>query len=402
MGRFGLVMALLSLFIRSAIANNSSAELATGGLVFTKNPSIEMRHEDLFISMAEIRVRYVFFNNSNKDISSTVAFPMPDITISDPADNIAIPTDDPQNIVGFNTVVAGRPVSTQVEQRAFARGVDQSAVLKRLGIPLAPHIEETHAALRRLPSVELKQLINLGMVDNFNTDEPRWTLRTTYSWQQTFRAREELVIEHNYKPSVGGAVSLPSMNLIDVLNSKYYSRYCIDKQFLTAVAKPANTTWGQHYLEYILVTGANWSGPIRNFRLVVDKGSADNLVSFCGQGVRKISPTQFEMRVAQFVPTANLSVLILTPSRAEAADDGQTGIDRQAHDPYTLNCDQLWHQRNSIFKAAGYCFQTPRGIRVFGNAGCRYDNEYEVPLSDRDRQVIKLTQQAGRMKRCPQ
>lgn len=274
-----------------------------------------------------------------------------------PADNIAIPTNDPQNIVGFNTVVAGRPVSTQVEQRAFARGVDQSALLRRLGIPLAPHIEETHAALRRLPGVELKQLINLGMVDNLNTDQPRWTLRTTYSWQQTFPAREELVIEQNYKPSVGGTVPLPSINLIDVLNSPYYSRYCVDKQFLTAVAKRANTMWEQHYLEYILVTEANWSGPIRNFRLMVDKGSTDNLVSFCGQGVRKISPIQFEVRAAQFVPTANLSVLILTPSRYEATRDQQTGIDGQAHGLYTLNCDQLWYQRNSTFKAASRLIQ---------------------------------------------
>ena len=29
----------------------------------------------------------------------------------------------------------------------------------------------------------------------------------------------------------------------------------------------------------------------------------------------------------------------------------------------------------------GYCFQTPRAIRYFGNAGCRYDNENSVPLS---------------------
>ena len=84
---------------------------------------------------------------------------------------------------------------------------------------------------------------------------------------------------------------------------------------------------------------------------MVDKGSADNLVSFCGRGVHKIGPTQFEVRAAQFVPTANLSVLILIPSRSETAGERQTGIDRHAQDDlYTLNCDQLWYQRNSIFK----------------------------------------------------
>ena len=37
--------------------------------------------------------------------------------------------------------------------------------------------------------------------------------------------------------------------------------------------------------------------PIGRFRLVVDKGAPGNLVSFCGEGVRKISPTRFEMSV---------------------------------------------------------------------------------------------------------
>jgi hypothetical protein len=39
-----------------ALANDSSAELATGGLVLKKSADIEMRSEDLFISTNEIRV----------------------------------------------------------------------------------------------------------------------------------------------------------------------------------------------------------------------------------------------------------------------------------------------------------------------------------------------------------
>ena len=43
----------------------------------------------------------------------------------------------------------------------------------------------------------------------------------------------------------------------------------------------------------------------------VDKGEAGNLVSFCADGVRKIGPTQFEVRHTNFTPTRDLSVLIL-------------------------------------------------------------------------------------------
>jgi len=45
------------------------------------------------------------------------------------------------------------------------------------------------------------------------------------------------------------------------------------------------------------------------------------------------------------------------------------------------SCDQLWYERNAIYKDAGYCFKTTRGIRAFGNAGCQFDNERDVPLS---------------------
>ena len=64
-------------------------------------------------------------------------------------------------------------------------------------------------------------------------------------------------------------------------------------------------------IAYVLTTGANWAGPIGDFHLVVDKGAPDSLVSFCGDGVKKISPTQFELRHANFTPSRDLNILIL-------------------------------------------------------------------------------------------
>lgn len=36
----------------------------------------------------------------------------------------------------------------------------------------------------------------------------------------------------------------------------------------------------------------------------------------------------------------------------------------------TLNCGQLWRERNAIFARQGYCFKDPRAVAVFGK-GCR-------------------------------
>jgi hypothetical protein len=43
-------------------------------------------------------------------------------------------------------------------------------------------------------------------------------------------------------------------------------------------------------------------------------------------------------------------------------------------------CEQLWVERNSYYKDAGYCFKTPRAISYFGNDGCVYQYEGDVPL----------------------
>jgi len=77
-----------------ALANDTTAELATGGLIFVTNDAVEMRSEKLFISTGQVRVAYEFFNTSDKDVTVLVAFPLPEIRISGPDDNIALPTED--------------------------------------------------------------------------------------------------------------------------------------------------------------------------------------------------------------------------------------------------------------------------------------------------------------------
>lgn len=188
----------------------------------------------------------------------------------------------------------------------------------------------------------------------------------------------------------------PSTLQID--RSKGLNRFCIDQDLLNAMVRSPGAMWEQRSIEYILTTGANWPGPIKSFRLVIDKGAPENLVSFCGQGVRKISPTQFELHASNFVPSSNLSLLILKPSQPDLGSTRDADLHR---DVTNLDCAQLWHQRNSIFKAGGYCFRTPRGVASFANAGCKYDNIVDVPLAEQDRQLVSKIQTTERAKRCP-
>ena len=78
-----------------------------------------------------------------------------------------------------------------------------------------------------------------------------------------------------------------------------------------AMPKETRLRLRERRISYILKTGANWSGPIKDFRLVIDKGKPDRLVSFCLDNVKKISPTAFEVRLKDYTPDRDLKILLI-------------------------------------------------------------------------------------------
>lgn len=326
-----LALALTATLALPALANDSTAELAAGGLVLTKTEAIEMRSEDLFISAEAVQVRYVFVNTSGAPVTTRVAFPMPDIggEYFFESDTAIPDREDPANILDFRTTVDGRPVAMTVEQRAIANGVDQTAWLKAHGIPLALHLDGVGARLDALPRAAQEEAMRLGLVTPEEFDQgkgwekhltPAWILKTTFHWEQTFPAGTEVVVEHRYRPAVGGSVDT-MVGSADWSTDDYAremrQRYCIDDSFVAGVRAGARGAAPMGYTErriaYVLKTGANWAKPIGDFRLVIDKGDARNLVSFCASGVKKISPTRFEVRKTNWRPEQDLYILLLRP-----------------------------------------------------------------------------------------
>ncbi len=115
--RCAALAALTALALVSAAeANDSTAEKAAGGLVLRQARDVDMVSEDLFVSAAQVRVRYVFRNRAARPVSTIVAFPMPDRDLLyERESDTAYPAD-------FRTLVEGRPVTMQVERKAIAHG----------------------------------------------------------------------------------------------------------------------------------------------------------------------------------------------------------------------------------------------------------------------------------------
>lgn len=317
LGRLMFAPALLLAALPIAQANDSAAALAIGGITLTKSESIRMETEDLFLSQGAVRVKYRFTNTAAQDIDTLVAFPLPDHTAS-PLTSIPDYSE-----LKFTTRIDGQPAKLEFMQRAIFKGRDVTERITRLGFPVMPLVEPFEAAVKKLPKAELEALVKDGLLENIGDPktpdwENRWVTRTIVTRRQVFPAGRTVSVEHSYVPmpggSVGGGLNREYRNTPEFAEKR--KTYCIDNDFIRAFdARQAKLKephmYGEHWLAYVLKTGANWAGPIGDFRLVIDKGDAKNLVSFCGTGVKKISPTQFEVRYQNFTPREDLNVLIV-------------------------------------------------------------------------------------------
>ena len=263
--RFFNLFLSFNLLATPALANDSTAELATGGLVILKSKQIEMRSEDLFISAKEVRIKYEFINNSPLDISTTIAFPMPVIS-DDPGETTEIPNSNSDNFLDFSTSVNGRTIPARAELRAYKGDREITSILRVAGVPLAPYQQKTEDALERLPEPKQRVFIKnkLVEVENYDRDNrkarrllPRWSLATTYYFNQLFPAGKETIIEHHYRPSVGFS-NVTSLGDTKEMSKSWVKeeqeKYCINSSLLNAVSearKPSYMSFLQNTLSEV-------------------------------------------------------------------------------------------------------------------------------------------------------
>ena len=141
-----VLTAVLAVSAAPAFANDSIAELGTGGLILSRSDAVAMQSEELFISPEKVTVDYVFHNNTDKDVDAIVAFPMPDIS-GNPEEIPAIPENQSDNFLGFEVTIDGVAAKPQLEQKVLALGIDISAELKAQNVPFYPFGDAAKAAL---------------------------------------------------------------------------------------------------------------------------------------------------------------------------------------------------------------------------------------------------------------
>ena len=306
-----------------ALANDSTATLGAGGLVLTKSVDITLDREDLYVSTGEIRVHYEFRNTSDKDVATTVAFPLPDIDLSYYSEvPITRPGSDAVNFVDFTVSVDGKAVTPVLEARALLKGEDITDYLTAKNIKFSFFADGFNDALLKAEPALRKELMarHIAEYDEYDNVYPQWLDRTAFHWDQVFPAGKTTTVEHRYKP-VAGQFYVSKYALGP--NDDQLKPYCVDdatRKALWKRIKERSTKGGEEpddglltatAVDYILTTANNWHGPIGKFRLTIDKGDPQNLLTLCIDGLKKTGPTTFVVEADNYVPKVDLKLLIV-------------------------------------------------------------------------------------------
>ncbi len=322
---FGKLLLCGTLFAYSHCvnANDSVARVGIGGLELVKTDNIQMVSEKLEISVKKIRVKYHFLNTSDTDIRTTVAFPMPAIN---GARRIIGGEENQRPLDSFQIRVNGKSVSVKKKRVFFVNGTDVTDKLQQIGLSeeqiFNPKFDcwlgDPRQGDCKMTDDQFKSIQEMKIRFDGQIQE------TAY-WEQVFPAGKEIEVTHEYKPFVSSGANgyyADSKWGMESLR-KRGAEACLDEQMYRALLRqrdkktlessedsegPKLPIYSQD-VEYILGTGKNWQGPIKDFKLILNKTLPSEIVSLCFPGRPvKISPIAIMFSQTDYVPQDKLIV----------------------------------------------------------------------------------------------
>lgn len=323
-------------------ANDSAASTAAGGIQLKREARIEMAKERLTIGTSKVIVEYEFRNDTDAEIATDIAFPIPPY---------AYEYDDPGAPRGFDDFklwVDDKPVKYATEIHATVKGKDLTDALAKYKIDINSfgHVSDKSGDpistdVSKLSPAAHAELRTLGLIEK-EYDYPNWTIVKTYYWHQVFPAHGVLHVRHEYKPVIGftqihgdeldptkRAAQLAKLKpgnpddvgMLDTL--KRVDQACIDPSLAKKllIANPSHkedADWSlMRWVDYILTTANSWKTPIHDFELIIEKPPLQfpgrtSYVSVCwDEPLEKVDAIHFRSHIADFVPSKELQVTYL-------------------------------------------------------------------------------------------
>jgi hypothetical protein len=385
-----LVTLTFATFPSISFSNDSSTCIGLGGLMLQKNDHIVMMSEDLLLSPSLVRVEYTYLNDSETDQELIVAFALPNIgKMWKTSDSLTNYKED------FKTWVDGKEVKL-FDSRDF------------WNFP-------NNAGCHKSPEA--------------SANEYNLVVRN-----QIFPSKKLVKVVHQYSPALGSGIpyygqwslkdALLEIQRNEDVSSDHLNWFgCTDvKDALTAITKWKKFTkvhaknldteenaWKNlvfySKLGYILETGQNWKGPIKNFRLKV-AAEQPFFLDTCFKGLKRISETAYLFEAEDYVPSENINLTFhfsgmneinWAPSNQKELLETSIALasvyklqDLEAVKKLnSLSEEQLRLLRNSVYARHGYKFNSSDLTKYFSQFSWYSPKTKDVKLSFVEQQNIQ-------------
>lgn len=360
------LFALIGCQWNHAAANDSAAAIGAGGVQFLKTEGIVMEKEDLFISSDLVKVLYVFKNISDHDITVDIFFPLPphpDVHGIIQWDSEVISEmkrqesknhpehkslkDSTVPFKNFSVLVDGKSVPFDLVERALQDTKDITDLFTKNQLPLSPLLAACNYPMETQEDNDTcgkrkERYVKLGLLSA--EGKALWQKQVHYRWKQTFPKGKSITIEHSYRPARGSFFMVPNPNnsvLNDLIgNLMSYGNWMekfspwevggmkgnfikwLKAEFEKSHKNKKTTQDGliQFYeVSYILTTGANWDGPIRDFTLTLEHPKGGSILArlpFNQDQVKSIGNNRWQVHMKNFKPYNEVNILFAEPYKA--------------------------------------------------------------------------------------
>ncbi len=305
-----------------------------------------MEKEVLTISRNLIRVEYEFLNMTSNSIKETIFFPMPFYGF-----DYGCSPEYSGELERFKVWADGVRMTPLRMVRAKLKGVDVTDHLIKLGFS-----DEDIAEYRGLEGYcgsddtpppagvfakNLDVLVKDGLMEIFvvnDNNKPRivdsralWEAAYFYSWEQIFPPMKKIRIVHEYVPFRGTGVWRYDFRKIESFKNEWtesVDKFCMSDGTIKAGKRIQieNKTEGFEWnsLQYILTTGANWAGPIKDFTLNLKKESKNEVVSLCFDGnFTRSDDLTITSNVKNFLPKKDITTIFFFNSLNNPVTSGE-------------------------------------------------------------------------------
>jgi hypothetical protein len=307
------VIALLSLSV-PALAQDEGRGIGyvVTGPVFDLPAGMSVERLEVHISIYSVKLAYVFKSATRQNVHFSIA--LPDMPV-DASDDIAVLDESsmaaglaadtqPANYMNLSVRVNNQPVALGGHGRALLDGKDVTRQLLDAGVPLLSGPEAEPVWRHLSPQVQGK-LEASGLI---YFDAAAWTYQADFEWDQIFEPGETR-IEVSYAPAFDYWSDITVDRFPEIAPGGPATRtYCIDDAVRRAFfRKPFS--YDIYTVTHLAAPAGGWNGPVKHYRLVVDKQRATDLVAFCPLAAKKISPTTFEWTATNYTPGGQTGIL---------------------------------------------------------------------------------------------